>query len=255
MIDIEKAKKEFNNYTSNYDKNIIPINRKYYHSYRVMEESIKISESENLSKEDIELASLIGLLHDTARFEQWMRYQTFSDSKSIDHGDFGVQILSENNFIRNFVENNQYDKIIKIAIKNHNKYKIEEGLNEKELLHSKIIRDADKIDIFYEASEDMFWNTAEEIREIENSFISEDYFKQFSERSTILRKPNQTKLDSIISMIAFIFDLNFKYSKKVIYENNYINRILDKFDYKNNTTKEQIETIRNIASDYLKESL
>ena len=56
-------------------------------------------------------------------------------------------------------------------------------------------------------------------------------------------------------MIAFIFDLNFNYSKKVIYENNYINRILDKFDYKDENTKRQIELIRKIASDYLKESL
>ena len=64
-----------------------------------------------------------------------------------------------------------------------------------------------------------------------------------------------TKLYYIISMIAFIFDLNFNYSKKVIYENNYINRILDKFDYKDENTKRQIELIRKIASDYLKESL
>ncbi len=255
MIDIEKVKSEFNSYTSKYDKNIVPINRKYYHSYRVMEQSIKIAESINLSKEDIELASLIGLLHDVARFEQWMRYETFSDSKSIDHGDFGVEILSEKDFIRDFIKDNQYDEIIKIAIKNHNKYKIEEGLNEKQLLHSKIIRDADKIDIFYEGAEDFFWNTLEERTEVENSLISEDYFKEFTSRNTICRKPSQTKLDSIIAMIAFIFDLNFNYSKKVIYENNYINRILNKFDYKDENTKRQIESIRKIARDYLKESL
>lgn len=255
MIDIENAKKEFDNYTSNYDKNIIPINRKYYHSYRVMKESMKIAESENLSEEDIELASLIGLLHDTARFEQWMRYETFSDRKSIDHGDLGVEILSKDNLIRNFIIDNKYDKIIKTAIKNHNKYKIEEGLNEKELLHSEIIRDADKIDIFYEAAEDMFWNTEKERNEIQNSFISEDYFKEFIDRHNILRKPNQTKLDNIISMISFIFDLNFNYSKKVIYENNYVNIILDKFVYKDVKTREQIEIIKNISNDYLKESL
>ena len=49
--------------------------------------------------------------------------------------------------IREFVLNNEYDSIIYKAIKNHNKYKIEEGLSEKEKLYSKIIRDADKIDI------------------------------------------------------------------------------------------------------------
>ncbi|WP_216649420.1 hypothetical protein, partial [Shigella sonnei] len=35
-----------------------------------------------------------------------------------------------------------------LAIKNHNKFRIQEGLNEQELLHCKIVRDADKTDIF-----------------------------------------------------------------------------------------------------------
>ena len=49
---------------------------------------------------------------------------------------------------RDLLETNKYDEIIKKAIYTHNKYKIEDGLNELEELHCKIIRDADKLDHF-----------------------------------------------------------------------------------------------------------
>ena len=70
----------------------------------------------------------MGLLHDIARFEQYTRFQTFSDLKSIDHGDYGVEILKQNNYIRKFIDTDEYDNIIFKAIKNHNIFKIEDGL-------------------------------------------------------------------------------------------------------------------------------
>ena len=124
MIDLEKAKNEFINYTNNYDSTNVHIARKIGHTFRVMEWSKKIAESLNLSKEDIDLATLIGLLHDLARFEQRRLYDTFSDSKSVDHGDLAVTILEENEYIRKYIEDNQYDDIIKTAVKNHNKFKM-----------------------------------------------------------------------------------------------------------------------------------
>ena len=75
MIDLSKAKSEFIKYTNNYDLNDSHITRKIHHSLRVMEASKKIAENLNLTKEQIDLATLIGLLHDIARFEQRKRYR------------------------------------------------------------------------------------------------------------------------------------------------------------------------------------
>ena len=55
MIDLEKAKNEFINYTNNYDLTNSHITRKIYHSLRVMEASKKIAENLNLTKEQIDL--------------------------------------------------------------------------------------------------------------------------------------------------------------------------------------------------------
>lgn len=253
MIDLEKAKDSFMKYTGNYDSTNPQIHRKIYHSLRVMDNSRYIAESLNLSEEDTEIATLIGLLHDIARFEQIKIYHTTSDAKSIDHGNLGVEILEKNNFIREFIKTDKYDKIIKVAIKNHNKFAIEDGLSQDELLQAKIIRDADKLDILYEGTS-MFWSTDEEKELISNSTISDNYFEEFKNKKLILKRPNQTKLDALVLFIAFIFDINFKCSIKEIKKQNFVNIILDRFSYKDDNVKSQIEEIRKIANDYLSQN-
>ncbi len=253
MIDNEKAKSEFMKYVSNYDISNPNIDRKIYHSLRVMEYCKNIAESLNLNKEQIDLAILIGLLHDIARFEQYRLHQTFSDYKSgFDHGNIGVEILEKDEFIRKFIEDPKYDNIIKISIKNHNKFKIEDGLDDIALMYSKIIRDADKLDIFYEAIE-MFWNTNEDIKEIEAGVISEEYLNYVRKEEPILRDGKKhSKLDAVIFVITLIFNLNFEYSFKYILENKVIDQILDRFKYKNEKGKEQVEIVRKIVINYLK---
>ena len=206
MINFEKAEKEFFNYTENYDTTNPNIHRKIYHSLRVMELCRKIAESLNLNKEQCDLAALIGLLHDISRFEQYRLYQSFSDI-NLDHGDNAIKILEDNNFIRKFIETDKYDEIIKIAIKNHNKFKIQDGIDGDYLMYSKIIRDADKLDIFYEAV-NMFWKSDEEIKQIEDSYISEDYIEQIKLQKSIKKeRKNRPILDKVVFVITLIFDI------------------------------------------------
>ena len=80
----------FERYVSNYDMNDINIKLKYDHSYRVMELNKKYATLLGSNKEDIELASIIGLLHDIGRFEQLKVYHTYDDFKSVDHADYSV---------------------------------------------------------------------------------------------------------------------------------------------------------------------
>ena len=166
-MNLEKSIQEFIKYTEKYDLNNENIERKQKHSIRVMKISKKIAEGLNLTQEEVDIATLIGLLHDIARFEQYTKYHTFKDSESVDHGELGVEILNRD--IRKYIETDQYDEIIKLAVKNHNKYKIQEDLNLKQKLFAQIIRDADKIDIFYESVE-LFWKGRESL--VEESTIS-----------------------------------------------------------------------------------
>lgn len=245
MIDLEKAKNEFINYTNNYDLTNSHITRKIYHSLRVMEASKKIAENLNLTKEQIDLATLIGLLHDIARFEQRKRFGTYYDKKSVDHGDLAIEILEENNFIRTFIEDDKFDEIIKCAIKNHNKYEIEPLEGEK-LLQAKIIKDADKIDIFYQLA----YQFAKDKKAIENSEISEDYIKQLKEGKCIFRNADESAIDELVLIASFIYDIHFDSSLRLIKEEKYIEKMFAQFNF-NDKTKKQVEEILNITNDYL----
>ena len=113
MIDLNKAKSAFKHYISQFDLADDKINRKIIHTYKVVECAKHIAENLKLSQEDIELAQLIGLLHDIGRFEQAKRFDDFRDAYTIDHAELGVQILFKENLIRNFIQEAQYDEMIK----------------------------------------------------------------------------------------------------------------------------------------------
>jgi len=250
MIDIKKSKDEFMKYTNNYDIENENIDRKIYHSLRVMEISKKIATNMGLENEKIELATLIGLLHDIGRFEQFKIYQTYSDLESIDHGDLGADILKQNNFIRNFIKEAKYDEIILKSVQNHNKYKIADDLNKEEKLFCKIVRDADKIDILYEAIE-IFWKKGRE--EIQNDLISDKVYNEFLNKKLIKKDKNMKKngIDKLVLMLAFVFDINFHESLEILKKEDYLNKILNNFDFKRQDTKEKIENIRNVLNLYL----
>ena len=200
--------------------------------------------------EKIELATLIGLLHDIGRFEQFKIYQTYSDLESIDHGDLGADILKQNNFIRNFIKEAKYDEIILKSVQNHNKYKIADDLNKEEKLFCKIVRDADKIDILYEAIE-IFWKKGRE--EIQNDLISDKVYNEFLNKKLIKKDKNMKKngIDKLVLMLAFVFDINFHESLEILKKEDYLNKILNNFDFKRQDTKEKIENIRNVLNLYL----
>ena len=223
----EKIKKQFKKHYEKYDINEDAITLKYDHSIRVMELSKLIAQSSNFSVPDIEMSIIIGLLHDYARFEQWTKYKTYSDIKSVDHGDLAIQMLFDNNEIENYYLNKEnYDEIYD-AIKYHNKLTIPENLSDHNKLLCKVIRDADKLDIFYLLSIDklLFMEDEEEISEK----VIEGFYKE-----KIIDKHNiKNKNDKIILNLAMVFDLNFKYSFKYLYDNNIIWKMYDNIDNKN----------------------
>ena len=98
MIDLQYAKKAFENYLNDYDQKNEKIKLKIVHTYGVMECSKKITEDMKLSAEDCELAQIIGLLHDIGRFEQLKCYNSFEPG-TMDHAAFGVRILFEERLI------------------------------------------------------------------------------------------------------------------------------------------------------------
>lgn len=237
-------KKEFEKYVNNYNMEVTAIKRKFDHSLRVMDFCALLAEYNNLSDEDNEIAMITGLLHDYARFEQWAKYGTYDDMISVDHADLGVQMLFENNEIKNYCDNISYYDEIHDAIKYHNKLEIPNNLSEHNILLCKIIRDADKLDIFNQlsANKDMIKQ--------DNGIISDEIKASFLNKKAIGNRDVKNLNEMIILKLAMIYDLNFKYSLKYIKKEKLIEKI-----YKNIDDKDLFKLYFDFINEYIDKEL
>ncbi len=216
---IEKALNEFENYYNQFDTTIPKIEAKFHHTHRVVDYAVQIAESENLNEHDFYIAYVCALLHDIARFKQYQEYGTYDDGKSFDHGDVGYEILLKDDFISNFVDNEEDKKIVLKAVKNHNKFEIEEGLNEKELYFTKLTRDADKLDIMEKQGNEIL----DGCFELQDEFINAVYEERIVNRSKI----TWNHISRVFITMCFIFDLNFKKSYEIIEQKGLVEKKLD----------------------------
>ena len=195
---------EFDKYASKYDLSDSNLKSRYNHSYRVMNLCIKYAKELGWSYDDIELAKIIGLLHDFGRFEQWKVYKSFSDKDTVDHADYSVVQLFDKNEIIKFTNRvDDYD-LIRFAIKNHNKLQIEDCTDERYLRFAKLIRDADKVDILY------LLGYGNEITEKGNKeSISKEVLSYIYEHKAVPVILTKNTNDKILLQFSFAFDLNY----------------------------------------------
>ena len=254
MIDLLKAKQAFSNYIHHYDASIPSIRLKIVHTYEVMKVSEQLCQHMHLPKEDQDLASLIALLHDIGRFEQWMRFQSFADYKTIDHALFSSELLFQQGLIREFIDDDSYDSIIKSAIEQHNKYRINEGFDTRTLLFIHLIRDADKLDNFRvkeeEKIEDILYASLEEVNQC---LISDEIYDQIYHHQLVYAPTRKTKIDFWLSYIAFIFDLYFDVSLQYIKDHHWVERSFDRLSPVDLHTHQQYQILKQRTLDYLKE--
>lgn len=219
-MDFNLIDSEFKKYVSNFNFDDEKISLKYYHTLEVANICYEVAEALGLSKEDKDLAKLIGYLHDIGRFEQVATTNSFKD-KVVDHADNGVRLLFEEGLIRRFIQEDKYDEIIKKAVRNHNKYKILDSVNDREKLFANIIRDSDKIDIFRVRTK--YYHN--EMKVVPSIKVVEEVKKEHS----INLNDIKNKSDSLLCVMAFIFDFNYKESiqilKKKGYYSNFLNSI------------------------------
>ena len=252
MIDIENANIEFNKYISQFNPKQGRIKLKIDHIKRVAIMSKKIAESLGLNDEQIKLAELIGLFHDIGRFKQAELYNTFNDRISVNHAELSVKILFDENLIDNFKIDKKYYKIIKLAILNHNKNKIQDDLKADEMLFAKLIRDADKLDIYYTICKydfsSIFWYTDFNCGPI-NDLIMND----FTEHHFVNYSNIKSNSDLIPTFYAYIFDLYFPFSlnllKKEKYLDKFTNRVYDNFT--NSIVKQQTNQLLEISNKFI----
>lgn len=253
MIDIAHAKQEFEKYLDEYDREDEQICLKIVHTYGVVKYAGEIARKMECSGEDVELAELIGLLHDIGRFEQIRRFHSFEPG-TMDHAVFGAELLfGEEKLIRRFVEDDKFDELIDAAIRKHSDFKLEGIHDARTLFHAKLIRDADKLDNcrvkLEDAMETLLDLSADEVGKYAISpKVREDAFAG----KCICSKDRRTPMDYWVSYVAYFYDLNFQETLDIVAEEQYVKRIIGRVPYTNEQTKKTMEELERQLTEYVR---
>ena len=198
------------------------------HTYCVTRLSGELAAHLKLSPRDAALAEIVGLLHDVGRFRQYSVYKTFNDAESEDHADLGLKVMAEEiPLLKELSEENL--RLVKFAVANHNKKEIAPTDDSKELLFAKMIRDADKIDI-YRVLEPYLFNVKAAPNFIKSSFdenVSPDFIDNFIAQKQADYRKIRTQGDRKLVRLMWVYDINFAWSLKKIMEKGYVERIAE----------------------------
>ena len=230
--DLEYLKKWFHDYSRSFyssdkeDRKNISL--KVEHTYNVCENMVLIAKEQLSSKSEILLAETVALFHDVGRFPQYAKYRTFMDSISVNHGKLGAEILVEEKVLQNLTLNEQ--ELIINSVKFHNAFAIPVLKNQVVIFFLKLIRDADKLDIWRVFSEYFESNKKErasavglglpDLLEYSETVLSCLYDKKLASLADV-----KTLNDFKIIQLTWVYDLHFKTSFRLLLERDYINRI------------------------------
>jgi hypothetical protein len=219
------------------------------HTFNVCENIIEIGRELSLSDKDMMLAEAIALFHDIGRFPQYAKYKTFRDRNSVNHGFLGAQTLLEEKTLQSLPDKEQ-DLIIK-AVRFHNAFSVPKIKEENMVFFIKLIRDADKLDIwrvfleYYEAPEKErasavglgLPDTTEYSKEV-LSCIHKGQVASLSRLKTL----NDFKL----MQLSWVYDLNFKPSFRLLSERDYIGKIISHLPQ-----QEEIKKVSSVLKEFV----
>jgi hypothetical protein len=230
-IQAEKVKETFYQYASSFNKKGDPLYNEHMevklkHTSQVCLEINSIGQSLGMSDEQLAFIEVIAWLHDIGRFEQFDIYGTFADAESENHSEIALRVIENKGILRSF--NQQNKEVIFRSILNHNIPQVpveEPGIIQ---FYSRILRDADKLDIWRISIE---MNIFHKIKTESLPDIYEvPYFllECFKLDKTIHLDQVQSFYDSILFRLSWIYDLNFTHSIEQVLERKIAEKLVAK---------------------------
>lgn len=186
------------------------------HTWHVVSNCQKLAQHLKLNEHDTILARMIGLFHDVGRFYQFTVYRTFNDALSENHAKLGLKVIKDLPFMEKLSSEDL--AILKFAIGNHNAKAIEATDDKRKLSFAKLIRDADKIDI-YRVLKPFLGPT-------DGTGCSPDFIDLFIEGKQCDYTKMRTQDDRKLVRLMWVYDIYFAYSLQQIVAQNYIEDII-----------------------------
>ncbi len=208
--------------------NTAPFLLKKEHTKRVCHEILLLGKALGLASEDLLLAEACALFHDIGRFKQYQTYQTFLDTISENHAVLGLKEIAATTILDTLSSKER--KIIKTAVSFHNALAPPKDCDEKTLLFTKLLRDADKLDIWRVMCEHYLAPESDDSNYITLNLNDDGKLSNYAVeavcRHTFVKQSMVKRLNDLkLLQISWIFDLNFPESIARVKKMGYIDTI------------------------------
>jgi len=198
------------------------------HSLRVLDNALRISASLELDGVLAQLTHLAALFHDVGRFPQYQQFRTFNDRNSANHAALSVEVLRKTDALCKLTP--QHRRMVLGAIFLHNRQFIPTTIPSLLGIITRIVRDADKLDIFpvliAHFSPDFPANgvVTLDLRPHPTAYTESIFCKVLSGETGKYEEMiwiNDLKL----LLCSWVYDLNFPVSRKIVLQAGYLDAI------------------------------
>ena len=198
------------------------------HMEKVVENILILADSLQLNENERAVAETIARFHDIGRL--WILLPENSESKITDHAEASIEYLKGIKIFNQLDEPVQH--IIIQVIRNHNKPDLPQKENETVLFYVKLLRDADKLDIWRATCEFIIRkagkpNIINELNLSEKAVVTPSFCKLIIEGGIPDKSDLITFNDFIIFQMSWVFDLHFKKSFQILNQKQYIRHLYD----------------------------
>jgi hypothetical protein len=255
--DLNHLKSWFADYVAGFYTNdpgdIYAIRLKEKHTERVCENIIMLGNALGLSDQEMILSETMALFHDIGRFKQYVVYGTFNDLVSENHAKLGLREMAKHNVLAVCTKDEK--RWITKAVAYHNTASIPKDEDEKTLFYIRLLRDADKLDIWkvvidHYIEPDKRPNSILEIGLTHDPACSPQILAAIREGRLVLMQNLKTLNDFKLLQISWVFDLNFVPSFQAVKTREYIEQIAATLPH----SKEITEAVSH-ARDYVNRHL
>jgi len=199
-------------------------NLKIQHTYGVVRNIQEIARQEGMEEQTVQMARIIALLHDLGRFRQFMDYGTFDDTKSLNHAELSVRLLIEEGFDKLIPDEALF--LISRSILQHNQPEITDNHNSKVFLFAKLLRDADKMDIWKIQSKKDVVYTLDVFESADHYDVPGEIHRCFRETRIVRIELASSINDFRLLRLGWIFDMNFQATFRLLIQKDYASMIL-----------------------------
>ena len=201
------------------------------HTSRVCSDTEIIASRLGLDEQQKLLAGTIALFHDLGRFEQFRKYQTFNDFESINHSGLAIQILREKKIL-NCLDSTEI-KTIEKAIAMHATKQLPGGMDVSDELFAKLIRDADKLDIYYVMIDKMedYRSRPEKYSESlgfsDKPYLTDEVVEAVLKNCRVGYHELKTLSDMVLIQLGWVVDINFVVTLEEIKKRKLLGRVAE----------------------------